>query len=231
MTDLFLKMKHWQVFILTFAIPMIITFIMMGSMMSFMINEMVANNYDPANPDPLQSLALTFDMLDHVKYYYLIILAFSMIFYVWIWSVATGLQKRLPENATMNFKLFKIAFFSLLISSLLIVGAMIYAFSFAKEIFVNGINDSNNATTSGGSTVPFFGLISIVYILVLAAMFYIFYFTAKTIKMAEYQHDVKLSDYIAEIFMVWLLPIGIWFIQPKVNKIVSEEMNVEEENK
>lgn len=228
MTDLFLKMKHWQVFILTFAIPMIITFIMMGSMMSFMINEMVANNYDPANPDPLQSLALTFDMLDHVKYYYLIILAFSMIFYVWIWSVATGLQKRLPENATMNFKLFKIAFFSLLIFSLLIVGAMIYAFSFAKEIFVNGINDSNNVTTLG-SIVPFLGLISIVYILVLAAMFYIFYFTAKTIKMAEYQHDVKLSDYIAEIFMVWLLPIGIWFIQPKVNKIVSGEMKVEEE--
>jgi hypothetical protein len=44
MTDKFLKTKHWQLFVLTFGIPMIFQFVMIGSLLSNIANQ--------ANPDP-----------------------------------------------------------------------------------------------------------------------------------------------------------------------------------
>jgi len=50
-------------------------------------------------------------------------------------------------------------------------------------------------------------------------MFYIIYFVSKTLKMAELQRNVSFSDYAGEFFLIWLYPIGIWFVQPKINEL------------
>ena len=56
----------------------------------------------------------------------------------------------------------------------------------------------------------------------LFSMFCIFhsaYFVAKTIKIAELQRKVGFSDFLGEFFLLWFYIIGIWVLQPKVNKL------------
>jgi hypothetical protein len=50
-------------------------------------------------------------------------------------------------------------------------------------------------------------------------MFYILYFVAKTMKSVEMQKTVTFNDYAGEFFLIWFFPIGIWFLQPRINKI------------
>lgn len=44
---------------------------------------------------------------------------------------------------------------------------------------------------------------------------------AKTIKTVELQKKVTFSDFAGEFFLLWFSPIGIWILQPKINKFAS----------
>ncbi|MFN7651888.1 MAG: hypothetical protein ACK5PC_01575 [Cyclobacteriaceae bacterium] len=52
-------------------------------------------------------------------------------------------------------------------------------------------------------------------------IFYSLYFVAKTFKTVELQRETAFSDFAGEFFLIWFYPIGIWIIQPKINKIVE----------
>ena len=52
------------------------------------------------------------------------------------------------------------------------------------------------------------------------AIFYSLYFVSKVIATFEQHRRVHLADYIGYFFLLWFLPIGVWVIQPKVNKLV-----------
>ena len=69
------------------------------------------------------------------------------------------------------------------------------------------------------------GLIAVIVPLHLFSIFCIFYsvyFVAKTFKTVELQREVTFSDFVGEFFMLWFYPIGIWIIQPKINKMIEE---------
>jgi hypothetical protein len=50
-------------------------------------------------------------------------------------------------------------------------------------------------------------------------IFYCIYFVAKTIKTVELQRAVKFKDFVGEFFLVWFFPIGVWILQPTINKL------------
>jgi len=52
-------------------------------------------------------------------------------------------------------------------------------------------------------------------------IFYLMYKAAKTIKTAEVQKPVSFGDFAGEFFLLWFFPIGIWFLQPKINKLAE----------
>jgi hypothetical protein len=56
-------------------------------------------------------------------------------------------------------------------------------------------------------------------------MFYTLWFNAKTFKSVELQREALIGDYIGEFFLLWYFPIGIWFIQPRINKIFGSVEN------
>ena len=73
------------------------------------------------------------------------------------------------------------------------------------------------------------GIIALIIPLHLFAMFCIFYamyFVAKTIKTVELQREVQFSDFVGEFFLIWFYAIGIWILQPKINKMMEEEETV-----
>jgi hypothetical protein len=57
---------------------------------------------------------------------------------------------------------------------------------------------------------------------------YSLWFIAKCLKSVELQQAVAFSDYILEIVLIWFLPIGIWFIQPRINAIFEDRQPSDE---
>jgi hypothetical protein len=69
------------------------------------------------------------------------------------------------------------------------------------------------------------GLFAVVVPLHLFAMFcflYTFYFVAKTFKTVELQREVTFGDFAGEFFLLWFYPVGVWILQPKINKMIKE---------
>lgn len=198
MTEKFLKAKHWQLFLLTFGIPMGFQFIMMGSMIS---NIGTSTNSDPTI------------MFNYMKLFPIIMLVFMGIFFGWFWSVAIGLQNKVPESVKMKVKKFKVFFFIPMVYMLLITLFML--------ISMNGLM-TNGTEPSGALIGILFAIIVPLHLFSMFCIFYSLYFVAKTFKTVELQREVSFSDFVGEFFLIWFFPIGIWFIQPKINKMIEK---------
>lgn len=197
MTDLFLKAKHWQLFLLTFGVPVVFQF---GMMAIIMVTIAVQ-----ADPDPNIMFA-------YMRFFPLIMMLFVAILYGWYWSVAIGLQKKVPENVPMKVKKFKVFFFIPVIYIVVFLGFF--------TIVLNRLFTDNPEP----DIVFLGGLIFVIFPLNLFAMFCVFYclyFIAKTFKTVELQREVKFGDFVGEFLLIWFFPIGIWFIQPKINKMIE----------
>lgn len=189
MTEKFLKAKHWQLFLLMFGIPMIFQFVIMGIIF--------ANVGSGNNPDP--SI-----MFNYMKFFPIMMILFMGVFFGWFWSVAIGLQSKIPEGVKMKVKKFKIFFFTPLIYILFFLGFFM------------------TTMTGGGPNPAIFAVIVPLHLFSMFCMFYILYFVAKTFKTVELQREVSFSDFAGEFFMIWFYPIGVWIIQPKINKMIEE---------
>lgn len=198
MIERFLKAKHWQLFLLTFGIPMIAQFVMMGSMVSNML----------ANTNPAPTI-----MFGYMKYFPLIMLIFMGIFFAWFWSIAIGLQKKVPENVKMKVKKFKIFF---IIPMVYILFFIVFIVSSISGFMENGSEPNTEFIAS------MVGFIIPLHLFAMFCIFYTLYFVAKTFKTVELQRAVSFSDFAGEFFLIWFYPIGIWIIQPKINKMIEE---------
>ena len=96
MTEKFLKAKHWQLFLLTFGIPMLFQIVLMITMF--------ANIGSGNNPD----VAL---LLNYFMFFPIIMILIVATQFGWFWSVGIGLQSKVPENVKMKTKKFKVFFF------------------------------------------------------------------------------------------------------------------------
>ena len=52
-----------------------------------------------------------------------------------------------------------------------------------------------------------------------ACKIYALYFVSKLIVIVERRSDVKFQDYFGTIIAAWFYFIGIWLLQPRINKI------------
>lgn len=120
------------------------------------------------------------------------------IFY-WIWTVANKLQTKIGVPLRMGTLFFKICF-TIPLSYLFFVG--IY-FIVNREIPFN---------------VSFIWIPHLISIL---SIIYCISFSVRTIKVAETNKAVSFDDYLGEIFLIFLFPVGIWSIQPRINKLAT----------
>ena len=198
MINRFLQAKHWQLFSLMFGIPILLQIIMMITMFA----NIDTNGYQ----DP----SLMFNML---KMFPIIMILYTGLSFGWFWSIANGLQEKIPNEFKLNLKKFKIFFFVPLVyilSLIILIGTTAY-----------GISSGDNAI--GGIVGKMLFVVIPLHLFSMFCIFYQLYFVSKTIKIAELKRNVTFSDYLGEFFMMWFFPIGIWIIQPKINRIVSEK--------
>jgi hypothetical protein len=65
------------------------------------------------------------------------------------------------------------------------------------------------------------GIILVMHVAAMAAIFYVMGFSAKNLIMAERRARVSFFDYSGPFFLMWFFPIGIWFVQPRVNRLLA----------
>ena len=194
--NLFLRAKHWQIFLLTFGIPFVFQIFMMVSIFSS-----IARDHDPAA------------FLNYFRFFPLIMILFTGSLLGWQYSVAVGLQKFVPADVKMKVTKFKIFFFIPVTYLCLIMAFVTYLFT------------GHIPTRSGPPDPIFFSVFAIIFPIHLFSMFCLFYclyFVAKTYKTVELQRAVIFSDFVGEFFMTWFIFVGIWIMQPKINKMVEE---------
>ena len=139
----------------------------------------------------------------------LMMILFVFFFFGWFYAVGTNLYPKLPAKAKMSLTRFKIflffpVFYILAISVFLVVSMIPYS-------------------TSGGPIEPWiFLLILPLHLFSMFCIFYCLYFIAKALKSVETQVSATFSDYLGDFFLIWFFPIGIWVIQPRINKLFDE---------
>lgn len=115
--------------------------------------------------------------------------------FAWGWSVAIGLQNHIPPEARLNVGRFEI----------FLIGPIFCAILDLFFIRNHPVN----------SIAP-------IFLIPTLCLFYCIYFIAKTYKSVDMQKRASFSDYIGIFFLIWLLPIGIWIIQPKINQMANK---------
>lgn len=199
MIDKFLKAKHWHLFLLLIGIPVIFIFLIS-------LVEIWKLNFETNH-----------DTMDHILILFPIMMAsYTIVFFGWLWSMSIGIQNKLPKNINMKTKRFKIFFFypAILINLFYITLCVSFLFnSGGYNVFPNNLYSN------------FSNIITPLYLASIFGIIHTIYFAAKTVKTVELQKGAKLGNYIGYFFAIWLYPFGIWFIQPKINKIVQLENN------
>ncbi len=179
----FLRLKHWQLFILFYAIPFILYIIIV-------VATIVSQNLT----------GLTVGMI------FLVLYSFGT-FGSWMYAVAKMSYDMRPQGSDMRLARFQMA---------LIIPAFYFALLFLILFyFISNLPDISVPN-------PFLLLLIIPFhFLSIFCMFYTMYFVAKTLKSAEVQYPVHFSDYFVDFILVWFLPVGIWFLQPRINALLA----------
>lgn len=122
-----------------------------------------------------------------------------LIYYSWYLFIGHGLFEYLPKKIELNYNLFVTNFFVWMAAYVAII---IY---------------------SDGSGMTFTGLAAIPMFYVLYAIVHVFLFPARVLKSVEIKHKASFSQYIFHVLMMIFWPIGVWFLQPRINKIAEAE--------
>ncbi|MDR2206915.1 MAG: hypothetical protein LBE36_12260 [Flavobacteriaceae bacterium] len=176
--NIFLKLKHWQLFVLQTVIPIVLEIIVIVIMA-------VSNNFS----------------LMRVFFPFIMIL-FMGTFFGWFYAMGKNLNKKLPDTVKMSLAKFQWFLIIPIVYMIFLV------------VFMPAINKSPNP-------IAFIYIIP-AHLFSMFCIFYCLYFVAKSFKAVELQRPVTFSDYAGEFFLLWFYPVGVWIIQPKVNKMFGD---------
>lgn len=189
-----LTIKHWQLFLLIFAIPILVQ---IGALIIIISTQSMGTG-------------VAYPVFDTMIVTIIIVSLISQAIYMmWLWAIGTKIYQKLPAHLKLDVIKFKLVFvitvvlFFILISMMALLFASIFGYTFYAWIFSS------------------FPIIFVIEVMIMVLMVYIFNFIAKTISLIEMKTEVKLSDYFVYIILIWLFPIGVWILQPKLNKIMQ----------
>jgi hypothetical protein len=197
----FLKAKHWQIFLFSFALPILFQIILI----IYLKDKLVFGSHDRAEGIKEMFHGLTFTS----------IIILSCVF-GWYWSIVDCTSFSIRIAGLPVKTVFRAVF--VIVCICIAVIFFHWGFHVNKISRLMSMNSSNPAQLSFGIRdyiIPFLYLFAIGYV-------YLTYWVAKTIKLLELQREVRFSEFIREFFLIWFFPIGIWFIQPKINRWFEE---------
>jgi hypothetical protein len=131
-----------------------------------------------------------FHVTESITAFRIIMLLIVFVELFWIYSVCKFITQKYSNHITMPLTNLHVSLIYLLINSIL----------FSLNIIP-------------GEILYIFGLIGIV------TNIYSVYFTARILVMAERERKVTFSDYIGTFILVYIFIFGVWWLQPRVNRL------------
>lgn len=207
-----LNIKHWQYFILM-AIPFLAPYIGMSYFFNNYLADIEQMGINDLSPDLIKQ---KFSILQYL-FYPLILTAITI--FLWFWSIGIELQKILPihlQRENVVFKIFLVIVTSYLISMPIGISNLV-SFFLTNDFEINDQEVLSSILTWASIIVP-------LHIISIIGIIYCMIFCAKTIKTAE-NGVKKLSgdSFIGEFFLLWFYVIGVWILQPRINKLNSND--------
>jgi hypothetical protein len=124
----------------------------------------------------------------------------------WFYLLGSYLHRRLPATAPMSLARFRFAAALPVAYAYLLLG-------YGLDLFREGAPDGVNGGLIAG--------LVLLHLSSMAGIFYCLYFTAKALKTVERNARVPVSEYVGEFFLLWFYPVGIWLLQPRVNRLFA----------
>jgi hypothetical protein len=122
-----------------------------------------------------------------------------IIYFSWILFVGHGLYQLLPHKIELNYNLF-------------IINSFVWLTAYVAVIV---ISDGEGMTFNGIAALPGF--------YVFYAFLHFMMFPARTLKSIERGRKADVGECIGDFFLIIFLPIGIWFLQPRINKVTENQ--------
>jgi hypothetical protein len=121
----------------------------------------------------------------------------------WLWACGVELRQRLTPSPTSPSYLFHAAL--LFTSGFLIANCLLLASLFS----------SDPPPSTQLQHEPVLGFIAV------SALVYCYWFVARNLHQAERQQNPQAPGVFANLVWVWIFPIGIFLLQPRINKITA----------
>jgi hypothetical protein len=130
-------------------------------------------------------------------------LFFGAILMMWLWSVAIHTNRWVPRSIRPSPGRFRMALIYLSVYLAVFMALCI-------PVFIDK------------PSVSLFALIVPFHIFAMLCMVYACYFAAKNLVMAEKKENPGFYDCAGAFFLIWIYPIGVWVLQPKINRMFEE---------
>lgn len=184
--NFFLRLRHWQLFLLMLLVPILCQIIFMGIMIS-------------SESPRLLMLLFPIVMLWYIGTYF-----------GWMYSVSKAMHEKVPFQLRGTLSRFRVF---MLIPIIYMLCLSLYV-ALMSHFQFNGL-----------SSVAFLCIVMPLHLFSMFCIFYCLYFCAKTLKAAEWQRPVTFSDFAGEFFLLWFFPIGVWILQPRINRLAADTGN------
>jgi hypothetical protein len=124
-------------------------------------------------------------------------------FLAWLWSLGSFLNSIVPTAIRPGKKFFQ---FAVVYSAVYVPVSVAVFQSINPRLFV--------------AMIP-------LSLLAVFCMFSNLYFVARNLVMAETGRSTSFSNYAGPFFLIWFFLIGVWFIQPRINRLYAEKRSAE----
>ena len=128
-------------------------------------------------------------------------LTMAITYYGWIWSITVNLYKYVSVDIHFDLDKFK-NYFRLSLIIFLVITPLVKMFL--------GPNSGLISSMLGLASISLF--------------FYCIYLTSTITHCIIQKNSKKTFHPIIDFILVWLLPIGIWIIQPNINQFLSDQL-------
>lgn len=213
MKDLFLRAKHWMLFIPLVGATLY-QYAVQGGIQEWSM-KMQSPDWEPdfTNMQSFLDLALPY----MIAYGLLLLLAFATTA-GWMYSVAHKLHPHLPFGTNLDIGKFRIGFGFYVMTTLAFIGGLAYCIPQVIDIFSATTPPDGPPEEVMKGLLGIFGLIMIGGLIAFACQVYMCYFLGKTIKSVEEGRPSTGSETFGYLVLSYLLMIGVWIFQPKLNR-------------
>lgn len=128
---------------------------------------------------------------------------------LWLWSLGTFLNSLAPPQLRMKTRFFGLS----------VIYLPLYLPLFG--IFFEGQQLTRNLAVILISWAVIFPL----HLFAMFCQYYSCYFVSKSLAMVENPRRASFADYVGYFFGLWIFPVGVWIIQPRINGLYKASLS------